>query len=96
MNDGNDTTCFDELTQSEQTTLVAWCSNLEKIKTFNTKHTSYGLKHKFENAREGFYVTNGAFKKAMLNAGFSYKEIPGHPNWYFNVSEKSLKKLTNQ
>ena len=96
MKDGNNVACFDELSQSEQNTLIEWCSKLDKIKTINMRHTSYGLKHKFENAPEGFYITNGSFKKAMLIAGFEYKGIAGHPNWYFNVSEKSLKKLTNQ
>ncbi|WP_430534425.1 hypothetical protein [Listeria rocourtiae] len=86
---------FLELTPYQQLTLVAWCDdNLQKIKSINRKHTSYGLKHRFEYSSGGFYVTNGAFKKAMLEAGFDY--IPGRSaskNWCFNVSEKSIKLL---
>jgi hypothetical protein len=32
--------------------------------------SSYALKHYFEVADDGFYITNGQFKGAMLEAGF--------------------------
>lgn len=83
---------FQELTLIEQEQLISWCnSSFKKIQRINRGHTSYGLKHKFEHSKDGFYITNGAFKKAMLEAGFDYK--PSHSvdkNWCFNVSEESV------
>nr|DAR46579.1 MAG TPA: hypothetical protein [Caudoviricetes sp.] len=35
-------------------------------------------------------------KGAMLKLGYKYKQChPSSPNWYFNISEKGLKKLSN-
>lgn len=89
---------FQELSSSEQDQLIEWCiKNFKKIKRINRSHTSYGLKHKFENSEEGFYITNGAFKKAMLEAGFEYKPIQSvDKNWCFNVSEKSITILSDE
>lgn len=86
----NSTEQFDLLNEEEQAHLVDWCRNLEKSKSFNKYHTSYGLKHVFQY-NGGFYVTNGAFKKAMQLAGFSHKECSSRINWWFNVSQKSIK-----
>ncbi|MBM6357241.1 hypothetical protein H6K10_03780 [Staphylococcus epidermidis] len=55
---------------------------MNKIKTFNTRRTSYGLKHVFERRYrkvlsgtfESSYVTNGQFKGVMLKAGFDVKD----------------------
>ena len=82
---------FDSLNQEEQESLVEWCHLLDKIQSFNKKHSSYGLKHLFERSSGGFYVSNGAFKGAMLKVGF--KKTLGNPpkNWYFNVAERSIK-----
>lgn len=84
---------FETLSNEQQSTLVKWCEGLSKIKSFNLKHTSYGLKHLFEKESFGFYITNGAFKKAMLEAGFNYTSKNGSINWNFNVSEKSIKAI---
>ena len=73
---------------------------MNKIKTFNTRCTSYGLKHVFgrryrkvlSGTFESSYVTNGQFKGAMLKAGFDVKDKT-QLNWHFNVSEKSIKEL---
>ena len=88
----NSTEQFDLLTAEEQAQLVEWCKGLEKSKTFNKYYTSYGLKHVFQY-NGGFYVTNGAFKKAMQLAGFSHKECSSNINWWFNVSQKSIKSV---
>ena len=88
----NSTEQFDLLTKDEQAQLVEWCRSLEKSKTFNKYYTSYGLKHVFQYGG-GFYVTNGAFKQAMLLAGFSHKECESRINWRFNVSQKSITAL---
>ena len=86
----NSTEQFDLLTNDEQAQLVEWCRSLEKSKAINKYHTSYGLKHLFQYGG-GFYVTNGAFKQAMLLAGFNHKECESRINWRFNVSQKSIK-----
>lgn len=80
---------FENLSQEEKLTLTSWVATyLDQIKSFNDRHTSYGLKHLFENSKEGFYVSNGAFKGAMLDCGFRVKDKSAL-NWVFNVSEKS-------
>lgn len=82
---------FLELTQYEQRRLIDWCNRLEKVKSFNHYISSYGLKHYFEHD-DGFYITNGQFKGAMLICGFqvaSTKKI----NWYFNISKKSVNEI---
>lgn len=83
---------FELLPTDKQNQLIEWCLLLDKIQSFNKKHSSYGLKHLFEHSSGGFYVSNGAFKGAMLKAGF--KKTAGDPpkNWYFNIAERSIKK----
>lgn len=46
--------------------------------------TSYSLKERFEKSPEGFYVTNGAFKAAMLEAGFKPVDAKAM-NWRFRA-----------
>lgn len=83
---------FYQLTTEEQQELVDWInSNFDSIKSINERHTSYGLKHLFEN-NGGFYISNGAFKGAMLESGFEAKDESAL-NWKFNVSEKSIKAI---
>mgnify|MGYP000932178475 CR=1 FL=1 len=95
-NDANFPDEFKKLSESEQQDLINWCYSIAKIKSINLKRTSYGLKHIFENSKNGFYITNGAFKGAMLECGFDYKPVSSSsPNWHFNVSEKSIKDLKN-
>lgn len=84
---------FELLTSQEKEQLVNWIrTNLVPTQTFNPKHTSYGLKHYFENSPGGFYISNGAFKGAMLACGFKVKDT-SQLNWIFNVSEKSIKQI---
>jgi hypothetical protein len=52
------------------------------------KRTSYGLKHTFEDSEGGFYVNNGAFKGAMLAAGYAPVGAV-EPNWTFRAELKS-------
>ena len=88
----NSTEQFDLLTAEQQAQLIEWCRNLQKSKAFSKNYTSYGLKHVFQRTG-GFLVTNGAFKQAMLLAGFSHKECGSRINWWFNVSPKSIKAI---
>lgn len=89
---------FKKLSEEEQIAVCDWIhKNLVKIKSVNSRHSSYGLKHFFENdkANGGFYVTNGAFKGAMRECGFT--EFDVHlVNWYYNLSEKSITKLRDR
>ncbi len=76
---------FDELSEDRKAFLLKWiANNLIPIKSFNPKHTSYGLKQWIE----GDYFTNGEFKGAMLKSGYKVQNTSAL-NWVFNVSEKS-------
>lgn len=78
-----------ELNAQELRTLKEWiCENFTAIQTYNTRHTSYGLKHYFENSPEGFYITNDDFKATMLMCGYEPKN-KNVLNWVFRVSKKS-------
>ncbi|MDS3939792.1 hypothetical protein RJC27_04245 [Staphylococcus epidermidis] len=91
---------FDELNEDKKCALMEFCNSLDKIKSFNMRHSSYGLKHvfeaeyskKLEGTFEGSYITNGQFKGAMLKAGFDVKDKT-QLNWHFNLSERSIKDL---
>lgn len=68
--------------------VLKWCKkSFIKTNGFNIRHTSYGLKHILQD-EDGTYLTNGAFKGAMLLAGFDVKDVQ-ELNWVFNISEKS-------
>lgn len=83
----NDPSAFDELSVERQRFLLDWIEkNLLPIKSFNAKHTSYGLKQWISEDNE--YFTNGEFKGAMLKAGYKVQDKTAL-NWIFNVSEKS-------
>jgi hypothetical protein len=80
----NDPATFQRLTPEEQSALVDWIrAVLAPAKTV-FRRNSYGMKHDFAREPDGFYIYNGAFKGAMLAAGF-------HPvdrdevNWRFRV-----------
>jgi len=89
----DDSNEFNELDENKKTILVNWCKNkLTKIKSFNEKITSYGLKHYFESDENGFYITNGQFKGAMEEAGFIVLN-KFKTNWIFNISNKSINNL---
>lgn len=69
--------------------LNAWIVNNiqpHRIKSFSGP-TSYRLKHQFEKAPGGFYVSNGAMKAAMLAAGFTPRDT-NEVNWTFTLSRK--------
>lgn len=97
MADGSDSPNeFDELSELKKQMLLDWCHGIAKIQSINRKHSSYGLKHTFERSRNGFYITNGMLKGAMLKCGFDHAPVSSSSrNWYFNVSEKSIKQLQN-
>lgn len=89
-----------------QIVLSSFFSILEcdyKIKTLNTKHTSYGYKHYVERISNRLvelvphyqyeYIGNEDFIIGALKFGFDIKNSGEHrvylsPNYYFNISEK--------
>lgn len=75
---------FLRLPEEQQYALVEWIVGrfVPRSGKANPKSDSYALKHIFEANKKGFYVTNGQFKGAMLQAGF----VPSNPkakNWTF-------------
>jgi hypothetical protein len=69
-----------------------YCVEIEKTKSFNRHHSSYGLKN-LPARYYGSYLTNGAFIAGTIAAGFAFKPIGDTPNVLFNMSERSLKML---
>ena len=79
---------FTDLKPEEQRKIIAWISNnIKHRKTPNYRHTSYGLKHIFTRDT-GIYVTNNAFKDAMLDCGFEPIDET-ELNWCYCISQKS-------
>lgn len=80
---------FGELSAVEQKIVTGWIKeNFISRKTPNTEHTSYGLKHIFEAAGVGFYMTNGMFKGAMIAGGFE-PVVADTLNCWYRISKKS-------
>jgi len=81
---------FLDLSVEQQTALLVWMQvNLKRTRTINHKRTSYEMKSYFERDINGFYVSNGQFKGAMLLLGFKPLD-QNELNWHFNVSERSF------
>lgn len=82
---------YAELTDEKKKSLTDWIKEyLEpfRIQSYGDYPTSYGLKHRFENSKNGFYVTNGQFKGAMLECGFEPKD-PKAINAVYQLSKKA-------
>lgn len=62
--------------------------NIKPRKTPNHRHSSYGLKHYLEQDT-GIYLTNNAFKDAMLLCGFKPVDET-ELNWEYCISEKPI------
>jgi hypothetical protein len=81
---GNSPECLNDLSAEQQAVLISWIRDMlvtaERVYTPN----SYITKHDFEREPEGFYVTNGMFKGALLKAGFAPVN-PREVNWQFRV-----------
>lgn len=73
-----------------ETYLPLWiAAYMKPAKTVEPRHSSYGLKHAFEStlrevcgSKYNFYLHNGAFKGAMLHAGYRPHD-PSELNWHF-------------
>lgn len=73
---------------------VDWLSNAPYIKTINTRHTSYGLKHVMEHACGG-YVSNGVFIAAVIILGIPYRKYNLSANISIAISQKYVKSQQN-
>jgi hypothetical protein len=73
---------YDELNQAEKDVIAYWIEHAIGKATKNSNRTSYGIKHDFE--RDGFYLTNGQFKGAMLVAGYQPEDAQ-ELNWTFKI-----------
>jgi hypothetical protein len=72
-----------ELTADQQNALFGWIRESLEISPETTeryRHDSYELKHIFERAPEGFYVTDAQFRAVMWLAGF-----PGRRHHIFRL-----------
>lgn len=75
---------FERLEPGQQVALVDWIRSVLVPATTVFRRTSYGMKHDFDHEPDGFYVRNGAFKGAMVAAGFRPVD-EGDLNWRFRV-----------
>ena len=79
---------FDNLSTEDKETLCNWIRTyLKPAKQYYKGHTSYAIKHMFSSSPEGFYITNGTFKGAMLACGYTPKKDT--LNWVFKIAAKS-------
>lgn len=75
---------------------------LVPISSINKRHSSYELKHLIERIlinetnHQINYVSNGTLILAMCDAGFRIFRINNSPNCFFNVSERSVKRLNTK
>jgi hypothetical protein len=80
----NDPAEFQKLKPEDQGALVDWIGAVLAPAKSIFHRNSYGMKHDFEQEPDGFYIRNGAFKGAMLAAGFgpvNEREL----NWRFRA-----------
>lgn len=78
---------FEDLSEDQKRKLLSWIDeNLRPGKSINPKHTSYGLKRYYCHDEE--YTYDGAFKGAMLAAGYTIQNRAAQ-HWCFNVAQSS-------
>ena len=81
---------YDALSPAEQGTLLEWIRLAIQPARRIGNETSYALKHDFEE--DGFYVSNGEFKGAMLAAGYApTASTQDELNWRFAVRPRDKK-----
>lgn len=91
----NDPNHFENLSDGEKEILVSWIpQNLGRSDNFYKQASSYQLKEIFERSPQGFYITNGQFKGAMLAAEYSVLDKKAL-NWHFNISKLFLERSKN-
>ena len=82
LDDWSHPTQYDRLSDDQKQLLQDWISDrIKPSSAYLYLHTSYGLKHSFEHDT-GLYIPNGAFKGAMLAAGYTpNKEDEVNPSY---------------
>ncbi|RDW15957.1 hypothetical protein [Oceanobacillus chungangensis] len=92
FSEGNNPKEYERLMLLEKFMLEVWIQKcLAPNQTINYNYqspSSYGLKHRFESSKYGFYITNGQFKGAMLAADFKPKDSR-QLNWTFKLSKRA-------
>lgn len=69
-----------------------WFAKAERTKRPNrAAGSSYGLKHRFEHAPGGSYITNGNFIAAAIAAGLAIEQIGNGPNALLSLSRRWLR-----
>ena len=92
--EANDPGTYGQLSVRERQCVETWVrENFVPVSRFSSVGT-YQLKHVFEKAQGGFYVTNGQFAAAMLAVGFQCDDrSPGRLNYRFRVKKSSARRL---
>ncbi len=89
---------YNRLSPSNQASVQAWIQRAISPGTGRTsdgRMSSYGLKHCFERSPGGFYLTNGAFKGAMLAAGYEPRDSTAL-NWQFRIEPRCPRRIRQQ
>jgi hypothetical protein len=71
FNDSNNPINIYDLSLEKIVILVEWINKSFLSCRNKCSISSYGLKHVFENSKNGFYINNGMVKGAMLMLGFT-------------------------
>jgi hypothetical protein len=89
--DGKPDEMLDEDVLTQFDLCKRWLANVARIKSFNSKHTSYGYKHMVERWANR-YVCNGAFIAAAIALKIPIqRDHPRSPNVLLPISEKWVK-----
>lgn len=84
---------FKGLSNSEKAELIAWIVNaFEPTEGVTDERTSQDFRYYFGHTPLGFHVTNGAFKGAMLTAGF-FPQSGSGKDWRFDVTPASVERI---
>ena len=90
---GNNASEYADLSAEQKAEVQRWIAKfIAPRKQIDRRHTSYGLKHGFDRTwaldhPTGFYMSNGAFKGAMLAAGYEPSDRNAL-NWNFRIYVK--------
>lgn len=84
---------YNKLDSDTKYALNKWISNLKTADDYNFNHTSYGIKHCFEQAADmlgkPYCVSNDQFKYAMYINKFEPDELDNE-SWCFKLAENQI------
>lgn len=91
--DVNNPNHYENLSDEQKQILLSWIpSNLGRAERIYKKASSYYLKELFEKSPQGFYISNGQFKGAMVAAEYQVLDKKAL-NWHFNISKLFIERL---